>query len=141
MARKSILAFAAVGLLAAAGMVATALALGRFDGRLDPVLDALKGADAPDPGPLPALKLVDAFPKLRFDLPLWFGHDGTGSGWLYVVEQDGRIWRFRPEAETKELFLDLSTVVPERRRRHNEEGLLALAFHPKFKENRHFYVN
>lgn len=137
MARKSLIVFAVVGLMVAGGLVATA----QYFGRLDHVLDSLKGADAPDPGPLPALKLVDAFPKQRFDLPLWFGHDGTGSGWLYVVEQDGKIWRFKRDAETKELFLDISAVVPTRRQRHNEEGLLALAFHPKFKENRQFYVN
>jgi len=136
MVRKSFIVFGIVGLIAAGGLIATA----QYFGRLEHIIDSIKGADSPDPGPLPAIKLVDAFPKLRFDLPLWFGHDGTDSGWLYVVEQDGKIWRFKKAAETKELFLDLTAVVPGRRMRHNEEGLLALAFHPKFKENRQFYV-
>ena len=136
-ARKSVIAIGVIGLCIAAGLLAVA----QHFGRLDPLLDMLSSADEPEPGPLPALKLVDAFPKLEFRLPLWFGHDGTGSGWLYVCEQDGRIWRFKKEGESKELFLDLSAKIPGIRQRHNEEGLLALAFHPKFKQNRFFYIH
>lgn len=125
MVSRSVIAFSVIGLAAAAGLF---------------VLGQTRGVDEPDPGPLPALKVVNAFPKLTFDLPLWFGHDGTGSGWLYVCEQDGMAWRFKKDADTKEAFLDLTGVIPVRRQRHNEEGLLALAFHPDFKKNRYFYV-
>jgi glucose/arabinose dehydrogenase len=106
-------------------------------------VDQLTSADDPESGPVPAIELVNAFPELKFELPLWFGHAGDGSGNVYVVEQDGRIWRFKNDAATKDrtLVLDLSERVPPRRKRHNEEGLLALAFHPKFKDNGYIYVN
>jgi glucose/arabinose dehydrogenase len=97
----------------------------------------------PDPGPLPAIELENAFPKLEFELPVFFCHDGADESLAYVVEQDGRIWRFKNEAAAKDrtLFLDIVERMPSRRARHNEEGLLALAFHPKFKDNGFFYVN
>lgn len=136
MVRKTVILLAAGALVLAGAMVATAQYFGGFGN----LLESFKGADAPDPGPLPAIKLVDAFPKLRFDLPLWFGHDGTSSGWLYVCEQDGTIWRFKKEGESKEEFLNLKDRMASRRARNNEEGLLALAFHPKHAENRYFYV-
>lgn len=97
--------------------------------------------DGADPGPLPAIKLVNAFPNLTFDLPLWFGHDGTDNGKAYVVEQDGKIFRFDNDenAEEKEMWLDISERIPQPH--HNEEGLLALAFHPDYADNGWFYVH
>ncbi len=104
-------------------------------------LDHVTGTEEPEAGVVPAIELVNAFEALKFDLPLWFGHAGDGSGEVYVIEQEGRIWRFKNDPEVKErtLFLDISDRIP--RRRHNEEGLLALAFHPDFKNNRLFFVN
>ena len=97
--------------------------------------------EQPDPGPLPAIELVNAFPKLKFDLPLQLLDDGVNDDLLYVVEQEGIIWRFKNDEKTSEKtkLLDIATRIP--RRRHNEEGLLALAFHPKFEDNGYFYVN
>ncbi len=97
--------------------------------------------DQPDPGPLPAVRLVNAYPGLTFDLPLWLGHDGTGNGKVYVVEQDGKIYRFDNEegVKDKELWFDISDRIPDRK--HNEEGLLALAFHPEYADNGWFYVH
>lgn len=97
--------------------------------------------ERPDPGPMPAVELVNAFPKLKFDLPVFLCDDGVNHDLLYVVEQEGIIWRFKNDEATgeKTRFLDVADRIP--RRRHNEEGLLALAFHPKFKENGYFYVN
>jgi hypothetical protein len=97
----------------------------------------------PDPGPLPAVELENAYPKLTFDLPLFLCHDGADESLVYVVEQDGRIWRFKNDAATteKHLFFNIVERMPTRRKRDNEEGLLALAFHPKFKENGYFFVN
>lgn len=95
----------------------------------------------PDPGPLPAVELVNAFPKLDFDLPVYLCDDGVNEDLLYVVEQEGIIWRFKNDEATSEKtkFLDIADRIP--RRRHNEEGLLALAFHPKFEENGYFFVH
>jgi hypothetical protein len=96
----------------------------------------------PDPGPLPAIELENAYPNLTFDLPLFLCHDGADAEQVYVVEQDGRIWRFQNDAaaEEKDLFLNIVDRMPTRRKRDNEEGLLALTFHPKFKDNGYFFV-
>ena len=87
-----------------------------------------------------AYKLIDAFPKLQFNEPLYltFAHDG--SGLLYVVERTGRIMKFKNSAETEraEIFLDLSGKVFSN---GQEQGLLGLAFDPDFKSNGYFYVN
>jgi glucose/arabinose dehydrogenase len=58
-------------------------------------------------------------------------------GWLYVVEQAGRIrlavnGRFRSTP-----FLDIRALV----RSGGEQGLLSVAFHPRFRSNRRFFVN
>ena len=93
---------------------------------------------------LPKVKLTSAFPALKFDRPLWFGHDGSDKEIVYVVEQGGRIYRFenKPEVAQARLFLDLSEkVLCFRNGGHNEEGLLGLAFHPNFKDNGYFFVH
>ena len=80
-----------------------------------------------------------AFPHLTFKRPLEFTHAGDGSGRVFVIEQDGRILVFANRHDVKEakVFLDIRDKV---RREHNEEGLLGLAFHPKFRDNGEFFV-
>jgi glucose/arabinose dehydrogenase len=105
------------------------------------VWDRLTGTDEPDEGPAPPIDLVPAFPELEFALPLYLTHAGDGRDEVYVVEQGGRIWRFenRPDVTERTLWLDLTERIP--RRRHNEEGLLALEFHPRFSDNGYIYVH
>ncbi len=88
---------------------------------------------------LPALKLENAFPDLSFERPVCIVAPPDGSKRLFVVEQDGRVSWFRPDPAPKkaEPFLDIAKKVF---RGHNEEGLLSLAFHPKFKENGYVFV-
>ena len=57
------------------------------------------------------------------------------SGSLYVVEQEGQIWRKR--SGTRTLFLDIRGDVSC----CGEEGLLSLAFDGNFASNRYIYVN
>src|SRR5262249_29569796 len=54
-------------------------------------------------------------------------------------QHQGKIWSFpnRRQTSDKQLFLEL----PDPIHRGNEEGLLGLAFHPKFKENRQFFLD
>ena len=63
-----------------------------------------------------------------------------GSNLLFVVEQhQAKIWSFpndRRRSGASSPFLQL----PDPINRGNEEGLLGLAFHPKYKENRQFFV-
>jgi glucose/arabinose dehydrogenase len=60
-----------------------------------------------------------------------------GSGDLVVVEQRGIVKRFAPGAATATVFLDLAARVSAS---GNEEGLLGIAIHPRFAENRAFFV-
>ncbi len=73
----------------------------------------------------------------KFERPLFIGHAGDGSGLLYVVEQIGLIWTVDPTGARK-AFADIRDRVS---RKHNEEGLLGLAFHPKFAENRRVFLH
>ena len=63
---------------------------------------------------------------------------GQPDGRLFVVEQDGRILTLQDGAAIDPPLADLSGRVS---RRHMEEGLLGLAFHPAFEQNRRLYVN
>jgi glucose/arabinose dehydrogenase len=63
---------------------------------------------------------------------------GDDSGRLFVVEQGGLIKILRGGAVAAAPFLDLRREVS---RRHNEQGLLGLAFHPDFAGNRRLFVN
>ena len=88
---------------------------------------------------LPQVQIKNAFPSLKFKRPVAFAWPKDGTDRLFVVEQDGRIVTFSNSAEAKEtkVFLDIHEKV---NREGNEEGLLGLAFHPKFKENGQFFV-
>lgn len=68
-------------------------------------------------------------------------HAGDGSNRNFVLEQHGAIYVFPndPNAKEAKVFLDIRDRV--RYLDHmNEEGLLGLAFHPKFKTNGEFFV-
>jgi glucose/arabinose dehydrogenase len=60
---------------------------------------------------------------------------------VFVVEQTGRVVVFRGGRRLPEPFLDLSDRTTRSWRMGNEQGLLGLAFHPRYKENRRFFVN
>jgi glucose/arabinose dehydrogenase len=61
-----------------------------------------------------------------------------GSGRLFVIEKVGRIRIIQNNQLVAIPFLDISDRVGSR---GNEQGLLGLAFHPKYKENGRFFVN
>jgi glucose/arabinose dehydrogenase len=69
--------------------------------------------------------------------PVYVTHPRDGSGRLFVVEQGGLVKVLAPGAGAPTAFLDLTgRVLPG-----GERGLLGLAFHPRFAENRRFFVN
>ena len=88
----------------------------------------------------PSIELERAFPKLKFDQPLLLTPAGDGSGRLFVIEKKGviRVFEDKQEASTSKVFLDISDQVSVK---GNEEGLLGIAFHPKYAENGLFYVH
>src|SRR6266566_4730781 len=83
---------------------------------------------------LPSLSLTVAFPSLKFNRPLWMEEIPDDSKRVIVIEQAGKILLFPRDAtaKTPKSFLD---VTPRKPQVQNEEGLLAFAFHPKFKDN------
>ena len=60
-----------------------------------------------------------------------------GDSRLFVVDQAGRILILTNGAVANEPFLDISDLVSG----GNEQGLLGLAFHPRYSENGRFFVN
>jgi len=108
----------------------------------------------PIDGSLP-LKVVDAFPKLKWEgwegvdekgkiqplRPMMIEHARDGSGRLFVGTQSGTIHSLKatPGATQTHLFLDIRKNVRPWKI-ENEEGMLGLCFHPKFKANGKFYV-
>ncbi|GAB4420121.1 MAG: PQQ-dependent sugar dehydrogenase [Bacteroidia bacterium] len=81
-----------------------------------------------------------AFPHLTFARPVDLQSPGNGDTRLFVVEQAGVIQVFdnQPDAAQAAVFLDIQDRVDDG---SNEEGLLGLAFHPRFRENGFFFVN
>jgi glucose/arabinose dehydrogenase len=87
----------------------------------------------------PVLGTKVAFPNLQFDRPVAFCDPADGSGLFFVVEQHTKtIYSFPTDRMTrdKKPFL----VLPDPINTGNEEGLLGLAFHPKYRDNKTFFV-
>jgi glucose/arabinose dehydrogenase len=111
------------------------------------------GESVPDPvdGTLD-VKLVPAFPDATWEgwspesddgkplRPLLVTHAGDGSGRRFVLDQSGMIHVFKPGSTAATLFLDLRPGTAPWAKA-NEEGLLGLAFHPRFKETGEFFVS
>ena len=78
--------------------------------------------------------------KMRFDHPVWMiAIPGSRGAFLVVEQKTRKIWRFE-EGELehqKELFADLSNEATT----GEFEGVVCVAFHPQFLENRKYYVN
>ncbi|MCS6940980.1 MAG: PQQ-dependent sugar dehydrogenase [Roseiflexus sp.] len=73
-----------------------------------------------------------------FDRPLHIAHASDGSGRLFVVEKVGRIRIVRDGKASPEPFLDITDRVGSRA---NEQGLLSVAFHPRYRDNGWLFVN
>lgn len=78
--------------------------------------------------------------------PVGFCEPEGGSSGPYVVDQTGEIRVLTPGGTRDEPFLDLSDKLVDLGEdlpnwaRNEERGLLGLAFHPNYDENRKFYV-
>ncbi|MDP2343915.1 MAG: PQQ-dependent sugar dehydrogenase [Deltaproteobacteria bacterium] len=72
-----------------------------------------------------------------FDRPVAALHANDGSGRLFVVEQSGRIRVVAGGKLDPVPFFDARLILGSTR---GEQGLLGLAFHPKFKENGRLFI-
>jgi len=88
---------------------------------------------------IPSVRLVPALPRISFRRPVQLVGAPDGTNRVFVVEQPGRIrvTENDPAVRSTRVFLDIKSRV---RMRHNEEGLLTLAFHPKYTENGQLFV-
>lgn len=104
--------------------------------------DAMQPAATPTPAiespfPQSASVSVALEPVLDgFENPTAVTSAGDGSGRLFVADQAGRIYAVDPGLPARTLFLDISA----RTTASGEQGLLGLAFHPRFAENGRFFV-
>ncbi|PKM85705.1 MAG: glucose sorbosone dehydrogenase [Firmicutes bacterium HGW-Firmicutes-11] len=82
-------------------------------------------------------EVEEVYSSYAFKEPLAVVHDGIGS--LHVVERRGFIHSIPDDAiQTSGALLDITSVVDTS---GSEMGLLGLAFHPEYRNNRYFYVN
>jgi glucose/arabinose dehydrogenase len=86
-------------------------------------------------GSVPQIAL-EALP-LGFRQPLLLTHAGDGSGRQFVVEKAGTIRIIKGGQLLDAPFIDLSAKI---RSSGSEQGLLGLAFHPRYTENGRFFV-
>jgi putative heme-binding domain-containing protein len=71
---------------------------------------------------------------------VWFGQAPGVSNLFFAVHQTGKIWLLEKHDDgndVKTLFADFGSEIFNER---GPNGLLGLAFHPKFKENRKYYL-
>lgn len=112
-------------------------------GALVLVVSQLRAADPPQPmadTPLD-IKAVRAFPELKFSRPVLLTNAGDGSNRIFVVQQQGKIFVFpnKPDVEEPDVFLDWEKKTIYKNEEF-EEGVLGIAFHPKFKSNGEFFM-
>ena len=116
------------------------------------------GEDGSAPNPIDGdlkVEVEQAFPNIQWEgwepiteagktqpfRTIFLTHAGDGSDRVFVGEQWGQIFVLKNDQAATEgkVFLDIRKRV-QYADNMNEEGLLGIAFHPKYKENGHFYV-
>lgn len=71
------------------------------------------------------------------DKPTAITHAGDKSDRIFILEQEGKVRVMKNKTLQSQPFLDISDRVNS----GGEKGLLGIAFHPKFRSNRRFYLN
>jgi len=91
-----------------------------------------------DERPLP-VESVRVFPELKIERPILVTYAPDSADDIFIASQLGTVVWF-PKADGAKkprTFFEIKTIYKSQ---EFEEGLLGLAFHPKFKENRQFFV-
>lgn len=82
-----------------------------------------------------------AFPNLpNFSSPIEVTNAGDGTNRIFVAQQRGLVYVFNnsPTVSVRKTFINLTSKVSQS---GSELGLLGLAFHPDYENNRYFYVD
>ena len=96
------------------------------------------GALSAPAGAVPPAALQRVIPQESLRRPVHLAEIPDGLGELALVEQAGVVKRFVPgRARAEGVLLDHRERVSDA---GNEEGLLSIAFHPRFAQNRLFFV-
>ncbi len=69
------------------------------------------------------------------DSPILLTH--ANSSEHFLVEKTGKVFIYDAEFESRNLFLDVSSIITSR---GSEQGLLSIAFHPNFSENGYLFI-
>ena len=88
-------------------------------------------------------KLRPAFTGLAdFNKPIEMVHADDGTNRLFILQQGGIIYVINnsPSVTVKKIFLNLTSKVSQGSE-GSEIGLLGIAFHPDYENNRYFYVS
>ncbi len=103
------------------------------------LLPAATATPTPAPPQLRPLTVTRAFQNLDFRGLTNLVQPAAGDDRLFAAEQSGRLLAFANNQDTgkAEVFLDIQDRVNDS---GSEEGLLGLAFDPRFHENGYFYV-
>lgn len=95
-------------------------------------------APAANPGG-PVLRSIRIEPYIRgINQPVDIAYSPDSTGRMFVLERPGKIRVIKNNQLAGSPFLDLTPLIGSS---GQEQGLLGLAFHPKFRENGFFYVN
>jgi glucose/arabinose dehydrogenase len=73
----------------------------------------------------------------NLESPVFLTHAGDASGRMFVIEKRGVIAILHDRARVEQPFLDISNLINSS---GSEQGLLGLAFHPDYANNRRFFV-
>ncbi len=84
---------------------------------------------------IPPIRLLP-FITSGLSTPLFMTNAGDGSGRLFIVQQGGIIRVLQPGSTNPTVFLNISARISG----GGERGLLGLAFHPNYENNRRFFV-
>ncbi len=122
------------GLLAGGSVVAVAQEVPKTADQV-----ARPGGKLPGDPKIALIKVADGFLD-----PVGVASARDGTGRIFVVERQGKIKVVKDGKVNEKPFLDLTKNSPlgsEVQTGFVEQGLWAVAFHPKFKENGYFYVS
>ena len=88
-----------------------------------------------------ALKFTFRPVAVNLNMPLYITHSPNDSSRIFVIEQQGKIKIIYMSSDTPFIlptpFLDITSEVNSL---YSEQGLLGLAFHPNYTQNKLFYV-